>query len=188
MTETDQKNYSDYKVELGKIGEENIKNLIEENVDIYHKMISNVILNKNNKNTEVDIILITCVGIFVIESKNFNGTIYGSDTDDSWTEWFPERKIYFENPIKQNEYHIEYIVHNIKLDPSNIYSYVVFGDNAVLKKISMSNSNLQVKVMNLKDLVANLIEDIHSKDIVLSLEQIDKLYIDLKYFYMHLNR
>lgn len=180
--------YNDYKVEIGKVGEETIRKLIEEQIEVYHKIISNVILDKNGKKTEVDIILITCFGIYVIESKNFSGTIYGTDTDEVWTEWFPNKTFCFDNPIKQNEYHIEYMVHNVKHDPRDFYSYIVFGDNAKLQKISLSEANLQVRVINAKNLVECLIEDMHSRDIVLSHEEIDKMYIDLKYFYSHLER
>lgn len=177
-------------IEKGKIGEAIIVNHIKKKIDIYHKIIQNVILSKDEKETEVDIILITCVGIYVIESKNFKGYIYGTDTEKIWTEWFSnDYKYHFDNPILQNQYHIEFMAHSLKLDLSYFRSYIVFGDDAKLQKITIQEENKsKVVVINNKDLISKLIEDMHSRDIILSHEQIDKMYLDLKYFYSHLER
>lgn len=148
-------------VEKGRIGEQIIEDNINKNIDIYHKIIRNVILNKNEKKTEVDIILITCTGIFVIESKNFKGYIYG----------------------------IDFISNNLNLDQSYFYSYVVFGDNSKLQDITITITNNEtnnIRVINNCNLIKSLFLDIHKDDIKLSHEQIDKIYIDLKYFYEHL--
>ena len=176
-------------IEKGRIGEQIIEDNINKNIDIYHKIIKNVILNKDGKKTEVDIILITCTGIFVIESKNFNGYIYGNDKHRKWTQVLTrDEHNTFDNPIMQNQYHIDFISNNLNLDQSYFYSYVVFGDNSKLQNITI-DSNITtntVRVINNCDLIENLFLDIHRDDIKLSHEQIDKMYIDLKYFYEHL--
>lgn len=176
-------------IEKGKIGEQIIENNINENIDIYKKIIRNVILNKDGKKTEVDIILITCAGIFVIESKNFHGYIFGNDKHKKWTQVFTkDNHNLFDNPILQNQYHIDFIANNLNLDSSYFHSYIVFGDNSKLQNISISNENRnKVRVINNNDLIESLLLDIHETDISLSHEQIDKMYIDLKYFYSHLS-
>ncbi len=195
----EQKNYKLYhivfntkisNIEKGKIGEEIIVNHIKKEIDIYHKIIQNVILTRDGKKTEVDIILITCVGIYVIESKNFKGYIYGTDTGKIWTEWFSHSyKYHFDNPILQNHYHIEFMAHNLNRDLSYFHSYIVFGDDAILQKIVMQEENkTKAIIINNKDLISKLIEDMHLRDIILSHEEIDKMYLDLKYFYSHLER
>ena len=175
--------------EKGRIGEQIIEDNINKNIDIYHKIIRNVILNKDGKETEVDIILITCTGIFVIESKNFNGYIFGNNKHQKWTQVLSKANHnVFDNPIKQNEYHIDFISNNLNLDQSYFHSYIVFGDNSKLQDITIGQDKLyDIKVINNKDLIENLLFDIHKDDIKLSHEQIDKMYIDLKYFYSHLN-
>lgn len=176
-------------IEKGRIGEQIIEDNINKNIDIYHKIIRNVILNKKKKETEVDIILITCTGIFVIESKNFNGYIFGNDKHKKWTQVLSkENHNTFANPITQNEYHIDFIANNLKLDRSYFHSYIVFGDNSKLQNIIIDkDKQYNIKVINNKDLIENLFLDIHKDDIKLSHEQIDKIYIDLKYFYSHLS-
>lgn len=175
-------------IEKGRIGEQIIEDNIRKNIDIYHKIIKNVILIKEGKKTEVDIILITCTGIFVIESKNFSGYIYGNNKHRKWTQVLTSDKHnIFENPIIQNQYHIDFISSNLNLDQSYFYSYVVFGDNSKLQNITIdSTMTKNIKVINNSDLIENLLLDMHVEDIKLSHEQIDKLYIDLKYFYEHL--
>ena len=50
------------------------------------KVLRNVYLPKDNGETsEIDLLFITKVGIFVIESKNYSGYIFGTDTNQKWT-------------------------------------------------------------------------------------------------------
>ena len=175
-------------IEKGRIGEQLIEDNINKHIDIYHKTIKNVILNKEDKKTEIDIILITCTGIFVIESKNFNGYIYGNNKHRKWTQVLTKDKHnIFDNPIIQNQYHIDFISNNLKLDQSYFHSYVVFGDNSKLQNIIIDNTETNnIRVINNSNLIENLLLYIHRDDIKLSHEQIDKMYVDLKYFYEHL--
>lgn len=175
------------KNEIGKIGETNIIDLIEANIKVYKQIITNCYFYKDGERTEVDIILITCFGIYVIESKNFSGTIYGKYIDFKWTQWFPSETHTFYNPIKQNEYHIEFMQHNLKSDFRNFRSYVVFGDNAIIDHLDLSG-NTSTRVINCNQLIETLITDMHNADTVLSHEEIDKMFIDLEYFYSHLER
>ena len=48
-------------------------------------------------------------GIFVIESKNYSGWIFGNERDKKWTQVLANGdKNYFFNPILQNKIHIKY--------------------------------------------------------------------------------
>jgi len=172
----------------GLLGEENICDLINKNIDIYSKIIRNVYIPIENKKTEIDIILITSFGLFIIESKNYSGYIYGSEEDYQWTQYFTDtNKNYFLNPIHQNEYHIDYISNYLKRDLSYFKSYIIFGENAKLAKINYDKNKNKNKVLYLADLIENLIEDMHNSEIILSHEDIDKIYIDLKYYCEHIH-
>lgn len=176
-----------YKLKKGKQGEKKIVELIESNIKVYKHIITNCYFYKNGERTEVDIILITCFGIYIIESKNCSGTIYGKYTDFKWTQWFPTHTNTFNNPIKQNEYHIKFMMHNLKSNFRDFRSYVVFGDKAIIHKLDLSGDT-STKVINCNQLIETLNADMHSRDIVLSHEEIDKMFIDLEYFYSHLER
>ena len=180
--ENEDLNKTQDKINKGMIGEELIVKEIEK-LDIYHKIVQNVYIDIDNKKTEIDIILITCVGVFVIESKNFNGIIYGKQNDINWTQFLNyENKNQFKNPINQNEYHIKFLSKYLKKDISIFYSYIIFGNDANINKVITDDD---IKVIKLYQLLKYITEDIHNNDICLSNEEIDKIYIDLKYYKDH---
>lgn len=172
----------------GAIGENIICNLINSNIDIYYKIVRNVYIKNEDKYTEIDIILITSFGIFIIESKNYNGSvIYGKEEDFNWTEFFIRGRKSFRinNPIKQNQYHINFISKYLNKSLDYFKSYIVFGKNIDVSKIQYDKS--KNKIINASQVVEHLIDDMHNSDIIFSHEEIDKIYIDLKYYCQHNN-
>ena len=171
---------------IGQQGEQYICDSIENELDIYYKIIRNVYIPIEKKKTEVDILLITAFGIYVIESKNYHGKIYGKENDFKWTQYFSnQKKYYFPNPIKQNNYHIQFLSNYLKKDKSNFKSYIVFGKDAIIKKLEYNHLN--TTVANSNHLIEYLRDDMHCSDIIYSHEEIDKIYIDLKYYCEHSN-
>ena len=81
---------------------------------------------------QIDHILINGYGIFVIETKNWSGQIYGSATAEEWTRYFyngSSRTHY--NPVKQNEKHCA-AIRRIVGEVPPVYSVViVLGANSV---------------------------------------------------------
>jgi hypothetical protein len=79
------------------------------------------------KTSQTDHIVINSNGVFVIETKNYSGRIYGNDTQKEWTQVLNYGKVKnkFYNPVKQNATHVHLIK---KLLPPQIpvYSVVVF--------------------------------------------------------------
>lgn len=116
---------------------------------------------ENNQTTEIDVILLTLNGIFVFESKNYRGWVYGSENQDLWTLTMPAgnriRKEYFYNPIIQNKSHINALK---KLIGNNlpVYSVIVFSNNCRLKNIRASDPMTKVISFGyLKTIVTHLL-------------------------------
>ena len=67
----------------------------------------------DEKTSQIDHILINKKGIFVIETKNYSGRIYGQENQLEWTQVLNygkvKNKLY--NPVKQNSY-LPYIKYN----------------------------------------------------------------------------
>lgn len=63
----------------GKVGEKIVAEDLEK-IDGYKHIINNVMINDNGKSRQIDHIAITEYGVFVIETKNYAGTIYGKET------------------------------------------------------------------------------------------------------------
>ena len=172
--------YEDMITDKGKVGEyaayRNIRN-----ISGYKKFLFNVYIeNKNNadRKAEIDVIMIHETGIYVIESKNFRGWIFGDETSDKWCQSFKNgKKFYFYNPIKQNYKHIQYL-RGIVGEDKEIVSIITFGDDATLKKIVNTNQNL--KVINNRILRETIESKIRNSETKMTQEQIDEIYNSLK--------
>ena len=109
----------------------------------YGKILRNVYLPlSNGETTEIDIILIHTNGIFVIESKNYKGWIFGKDTDKKWTVMYSKtNKHTFYSPILQNKRHVQEICKITGINANKVFSFIVFGRNSELKKITNNQPN-----------------------------------------------
>jgi hypothetical protein len=93
----------------------------------------------NEKYSQIDLVVITQVGVIVIEVKHFSGWVYGVGNREKWIQVFNygKEKYQFYNPIFQNEKHIQSLKN--QLTPFNnipFYSLIVFYGSCELKKIS----------------------------------------------------
>src|SRR6266513_1395926 len=78
--------------------------------------------------TEVDEVLVTPAGIFVIEKKDFGAWIYGSEKDEHWTAVYANgEKHRFQNPIRQNYRHIKALESYLGVPRSMLSSVVAFS-------------------------------------------------------------
>jgi len=94
--------------------------------------------------TEIDLVYVTAKGIFVIESKNYSGWIFGSEKDAQWTVMLPNReKNRFYNPIWQNKGHIKWLEQYLQQEIPMI-SLIVFSQRCELKKVSVQSAKTHV--------------------------------------------
>ena len=89
----------------------------------------------NGKTSQIDILFINKKGIFVIESKNYSGWIFGSESDMYWTVCDRSKKWKMYNPILQNNGHINTINYHLRGIPC--FSVVIFSERCELKKINL---------------------------------------------------
>ena len=87
--------------------------------------------------TQIDHVFVSVFGVFVVETKNMGGWIFGSERDRKWTQVFPGGQKYkFPNPLGQNYGHvraIEEALAGIGLPRGAVKSVVVFVGDADLK-------------------------------------------------------
>ena len=114
----------------------------------YH-LLNHVTLPLESASTQVDHILISRFGIFVIETKDHGGWIFAGAEDRYWTQVFYGNKFRFQNPLRQNRGHVLAIQELLEfLPPEAIRSAVVFTGNAKFK------TSVPAGVFTLKELVA----------------------------------
>ena len=99
----------------------------------YHLM-NHVTLRLEDGTTEIDHILVSRFGVFVIETRNYKGWIFANAKDAKWTQVLFRLKFRFQNPILQNSRHVS-AVHDLLdfLPPGAIKSVVVFTGKAKFK-------------------------------------------------------
>ena len=112
------------------------------------KTLRNVYIPKDDgETTEIDLLFITSKGIFVFESKNYSGWIFGNEKDQYWTVSLPNKqKNRFYNPIKQNNSHIKWLKEYIGGEEISIpfFSLIVFSNRCELKIITVETTDIMV--------------------------------------------
>jgi len=99
----------------------------------YHLM-NNITLPFKDGTTQIDHILVSRYGIFVIETKHYKGWIFGDEKSQNWTQVIYQYKSKFNNPIHQNNRHISVISELLDFIPrDHIHSIVVFTGEAKFK-------------------------------------------------------
>lgn len=96
-----------------------------------YRVFSDVILPTRSATTQVDHIVLSRFGIFVIETKNMSGWIFGSLDQAKWTQVLKGgKKRQFQNPINQNRGHVRAVKRVLGVDERTLHNFVVFVGSA----------------------------------------------------------
>lgn len=98
-----------------------------------YTVLNNIVLKTWNGTSQIDHVVVSKYGIFVIETKNINGIVKGSENSDDWMIICGNEKHRLHNPIKQNYGHIMALRESLNLDKKSFISIVVFTENASLR-------------------------------------------------------
>lgn len=98
----------------------------------YH-LIKNVILPIENGSTQIDHIIVSKFGIFVIETKNMKGWIFGCPSQNTWTQKIYKHSSKFQNPLHQNYKHTKTLESFLGLDKHQVHSVIVFVGDSTFK-------------------------------------------------------
>jgi hypothetical protein len=105
---------------------------------VYH-LIKNVTLPTEGGTTQIDHIIVSKFGVFVIETKNFAGWIFGSAHQKMWMQKFPRGSRQFQNPLHQNYKHARTLGELLGLESDVIHSLIVFVGDSVFKTAMPEN-------------------------------------------------
>ncbi len=143
----------------------------------FKKLLANIYIPKEDgTTTEIDLIMIDETGIYVFESKNYSGWIFGDEKGKTWTQTLQNKqKNRFFNPIWQNKAHIKALINILPEIEEHVYkSYIIFSDRCVLKKITTHSH--EVKIMKRQDLLNTIKKDISKSTTILSKVQVLEIY------------
>jgi len=98
----------------------------------YH-LIKNVTLPTEDGTTQIDHIIASVYGVFVVETKNMKGWIFGSQSEPMWTQKIYKHSNKFQNPLRQNYKHVKALKENIGLNDEQIHPLIVFVGDSTFK-------------------------------------------------------
>lgn len=170
----------DFEKQLKGIAGESIIQLLLNNPQLgYRKIMKNIYVPYGNQTTEIDVLMIHETGIYVIESKNYSGWIFGSENQQQWTQMLNSyTKKRFYNPIWQNRTHIRALSNYINIDKSKIKSYIVFSDRCKLKAIPPNTNECIITKIDL--FLYAIYNDINSRKKILTVEEVNQIEGKLK--------
>ena len=158
----------------GKNGENALEKLVS-SVPGYGTTLKNCSVKKSNGSSlEIDLILVHSTGLYVFETKNLRGWIFGNEKQEHWTQVIGKNRFQFYNPYRQNAH----IIANLKkgLPDSNvpIIGHVVFSNDCVFKDVTINSDNWGP--LHYKDIKRVLKKEIENATSALSNQEVDNLY------------
>ncbi|SMF97042.1 Nuclease-related domain-containing protein [Methylomagnum ishizawai] len=104
-----------------------------------YKALHNVTLPTHDGTTQIDHIFVSRYGIFVVETKNFGGWIFGDPDQATWTQQLYSKTFAFQNPLRQNYKHTQTLAALLGIPHAKIHSVIVFVGNSRFKTVMPDN-------------------------------------------------
>ena len=98
-----------------------------------YTVFHDITLHTSRGPTQIDHIVVSRYGVFVIETKNYTGWIFGDARSRQWTQTIYGHKTRFQNPLRQNFKHTKAVESFLSLSPRHVHSVVVFVGDAQIK-------------------------------------------------------
>ena len=148
---------------IGIQGEEVITSTLTSLPDDY-MIFNNVALNYNGQLTEIDCIVLSCFGIWVVEVKSYKGVIHGLAANEMWSRIKTSKsgKEYdseIKNPLKQVERQVQILSNVLYRKGIRTYAqgYVVFpvaeNVNVDSDKVFLNSSQLKREILSYNQVV-----------------------------------
>ena len=118
----------------GWMGETAINLAIKLHLDpaTYH-LIPDIMLPTLDGTTQIDHVIVSKYGIFVVETKNYTGWIFGEEHQPQWTQVLHRTKNRFQNPLRQNYKHTKTLSELSGIPENYFKSVVVFVGDCTFK-------------------------------------------------------
>ena len=150
-------------IDKGKAGENAVSQILrslpEEYLVIDNVIIPDQVTDPNKKyTTQIDHVVVSPFGIFVIETKNYSGWIFGNEKSKKWKQTFRTTEAqYLYNPIKQNWGHIYALAENLHLNSGVFKPIIVFSDDC---ELHISSTTPVVYMSELKECILQYTQEI----------------------------
>lgn len=107
-----------------------------------YRLIKNVTIPADGGTTQIDHVIVSRFGVFVVETKNLRGWIFGKEGDAYWTQKLYRHSEKFQNPLRQNYKHMKTLSEILGISEDKMHSVVVFtGDSSFKTDMSENVTN-----------------------------------------------
>ncbi len=122
----------------GFIGERRVTKQLKKLPAESYKVLNDLMIMNDNSSSQIDHLVLSPYGLFVIETKTFTGWIHGNERADQWTQTIYRSKTRFRNPVKQNWGHVLALMEFLDIKDKNIFvPIIVFAGDAELKNVKV---------------------------------------------------
>lgn len=134
-------NYRSWSESIGARGERRVSSYLEDLPCEDYAVYNDLLFRDRSYTTQVDHLVVSRYGIFVIETKNVHGKVYGSGNAEFWKQYLPDfgyktfgitQEHQLRNPIWQNGGHIKALRRLVFGDDAPIVGIVLFPDDTDL--------------------------------------------------------
>lgn len=122
--------YTFYKKIIGMAGEHWVKKELKKLPEDYLILNDVMFKTKDGLTHQIDHVVVSKYGIFVIETKQYNGYIKGNDYDKRWEIHSGNQKYFINNPVHQNYGHVQSLKELLSIDDNYLISIVCISSNA----------------------------------------------------------
>ncbi len=109
---------------LGWFGEHWVKKELKKLPCEKYRILNDIMIRTSTGTCQIDHLVISPYGIFVIEAKQYHGYITGDKYDKKWIRHLGRKNMFYENPIRQNYGHVKSICELLNLDESKVFNIV----------------------------------------------------------------
>ncbi len=95
-------------------------------------VLNDVIINSSRKEYAFDTIIISKYGIFIIKYVDYDSKIYGDDRELQWIQLKNNKKVYFDNPVRDLHSNVRVISELLDLNEKYFIPIVCFTKEATL--------------------------------------------------------
>lgn len=134
-------------------------------------VVNDITFKLEDKTVQIDHIVISQYGIFVIETKNWKGTVYGNRWGREFYQYLGGKKFKHQNPIRQNSGHIRRLKEVLSDYPNLKYISIVAFGGYTKRKIK---DDITIKISEILDTIYSY------KEVVISKEDVESVYRILK--------
>lgn len=117
-----------------------LEDLPFEHETLYHCSVS----QDNGRTAQIDCLVLSCKGIYVILNENYCGDIYGDEKHWAWRVVLRKKSHYFDNPIMINKERILAMCTYLDIPDRCCKSIIAFHKGAVLKSIRIKSPRIFV--------------------------------------------